>query len=133
MADLFDLPALANKLQVGLDTGSATEARRIAQAWLGSATRLTEWPTPVPEDLRAWAIELAALIYDNPSWLESETVEGSSTRWALSRRAEILAEARARYGTPGVAGPLGSFPDPVAWPDPAPGYRDPFPVSWRLH
>lgn len=133
MADLFDLPALANKLQTEVEVGSATEARRIAQAWLASATRLSEWPTPVPEDLRAWAIELASLIYDNPSWLETEQTDGTVARWALSRRAEILTEARSRYGTSDIAGhPLGAFPEVQPWPDPVPGYAERFPVSWRL-
>jgi hypothetical protein len=133
MADLFDLPALGHKLQAQIDTGSAIEARRIAQAWLASATRLTEWPTPIPEDLRAWALELAALVYDNPSWLEMEQVEGNISRWALSRRNEILREARERYGAAaGIFGPLYAFPEVSAWPDPVQPYPDPFPVSWRL-
>jgi hypothetical protein len=131
VTDLFDLPALANKLQAEVDTGSAIEARRIAQAWLGTATQLTVWPSPIPEDLRTWALELAALVYDNPSWLEQEQVGDVVSRWALNRRAEILTEARRTYATGAATGSgLGSFPDPDPWPDPV---DNPFlPVSWRL-
>jgi len=124
MADLFDLVSLANKLQRDLDTASAEEARRIAQAWLGSATALTVWPTPVPEDLRAWALELAALVYDNPAWLVSEQVADTATTWFLARRNEILSEARQAYGTGGAASgrAVGCFPDPACLPDPIEGF-----------
>jgi hypothetical protein len=121
MANLFDdLTDLATSLQVDLDAASADEARRKAQAWLASATSLTAWPTPIPEDLRAWAIELAALAYDNPSMLESETLDGGATvRWALNRRTEILDNARARYGSGAIAGrPEGNFPAALDDPDP---------------
>jgi hypothetical protein len=119
VADLFELPDLANTLQADLDTASAAEARRKAQAWLSSATRLSEWPTPAPEDLRAWALELAVIAYDNPSGLSLETVNGTTQQWAVSRRAEILLEARQRYAA-AVGGPMGVFPLPPSpsWPDP---------------
>lgn len=127
MADLFDLVSLANKLQRDLDTASATEARRIATSWLASATLLTEWPTPIPEDLRTWGLELASLVYDNPGWVEVEQIGDVTTTYNVghlvgqnSRRAEILAEARTKYGIGEMAGrPTGCFPEPECWPDPA--------------
>jgi hypothetical protein len=132
MADLFEIVDLANKLQADLDTASAEEARRTAQSWLASATLLTEWPTPIPENLRTWALELAGLVYDNPAWLTTEHVGGTITTWALERRAEILAEARTVYGVGVLAGhPTGSFPDPECWPDPfltTYGYR----TTWTI-
>lgn len=126
MADLFELTDLAASLQMDLDTASAMEARRKAQGWLAGATRLTEWPSPPPEDLRAWALELAALAYDNPSGLESEVDGRVTSVWGRRRRGEILLEAKRAYGQ---SGPMGSFPPPEPWPDP----RTPGPVSWRIY
>jgi hypothetical protein len=120
VAELFELSDLAATLQADLDTASATEARRKASAWLASATYLTAWPTPVPENLRAWAIELAAMAYDNPSNLNSESyADGTSTNWAIARRAEILAEARTHYPKAGGGNkPQGAFPQSSFYPDP---------------
>lgn len=119
MDDLFALTDLAATLQVDLDTSSAAEARRKAQADLVSATRLTVWPTPIPEDLRSWGLQLAALYYDNPSMLEMEQNGATMTRWQLSRRDDILKLARSRYSGL-LAGdiPIGAFPLPDPWPDP---------------
>jgi hypothetical protein len=126
VADLFELSELAASLQMDLDTASAIEARRKAQGWLAAATRITEWPSPPPEDLRAWAMELAALAYDNPSGLESEVDGRVTSVWGRRRRGEILLEAKRTYGH---TGPMGSFPQPEPWPDP----RTPGPVSWRIY
>ena len=87
---LFELDALANKLQRDLDTAAAMEARRIAQAWLGSATLLTEWPIPLPENLRAWALELASPVYDNPAWLRSEKVGDAACVIGFLHTAEAI-------------------------------------------
>lgn len=122
MADLFELTALAATLQTDLDTASAMEARRKAQGWLAGATQIKEWPSPPPEDLRAWALELAALAYDNPSGLESETDSRVTSVWGRRKRAEILAEAKEAYSSFASTKPLGSFPDPAPWPDPIEHY-----------
>ncbi|GAB7039707.1 MULTISPECIES: hypothetical protein [Catenuloplanes] len=115
MADLFELTELADYLQQGpLDEASATVARRKASGWLRSATKLTAWPDPVPDDLWGWAIELAALAYDNPAMLASEQVGATSRTADRGRLAAILDAARAAYLDPATAGggPLHSFPEP---------------------
>ncbi|HEX6873603.1 MAG TPA: hypothetical protein VF163_21095, partial [Micromonosporaceae bacterium] len=67
MADLFDLADLSSLLRdPEFDTAAATTARRVASGWLRSATKRSDWPDPVPDDLWAWAIELAAMVYRNP-------------------------------------------------------------------
>jgi hypothetical protein len=117
VSDLFDLQDLASALHIEeIDLAAAEEARRQAQAWLASATLLPQWPTPVPEDLRAWALELAAQAYDNPLGLASETVGPTQSVWSPTRRAEILTAARVRFSA--AAGPIGVFPTPEPWPDP---------------
>lgn len=109
MADLFDLVDLASYMQRDLDTASATIARRVASGWLRSATGLSDWPSPVPDDLWTWALELAEMAYGNPSGLASEAVDDYSSTFDRARRAAILATARAKYSASGV--PQYSFPD----------------------
>lgn len=122
MADLFTLPELASYLQQDLDTSTAEVARRRASGWLRSATKLTEWPAVITDDLWGWALDLAVMAYQNPEWAQSVTVGGVTTNWGdlSTRRDEILAAAGALYNTAGVPG--GYFPAPLGWPDPACSY-----------
>jgi len=115
VADLFDLGDLPSWLRedLGVDTESATRVRRYVNGWLQDATGLADWPNPVPDRLWAWAIELAALVWDNPTAKWSQTVDDSTDvydRGPQGRRLEILAAARRAYNTAGK--PMGSFPEP---------------------
>lgn len=112
MADLFDLGDLPSWLQVPqVDTETATRARRYASGWLLSATRLSTWPpNPVPDDIWAWAIELAGIALRNPLAVESESIDDYNVSYDKERREEILAAARAAYSGAGV--PSFSFPEP---------------------
>lgn len=111
MADIFDLGDLPSWLQVPeVDTETATRVRRYASGWLMSATRLTEWPDPIPDALWAWAIELAAIAYYNPSGTSREQIDDYLVQYAGERRTEILAAAAAMYGA--ASSPRGSFPEP---------------------
>jgi hypothetical protein len=112
VADIFDLVDLPSWLQVPeVDTETATRVRRYASGWLMSATGLTSWPTPVPDDLWAYAIELAAIAYYNPSGLSSESLDDHNVQYSAERRREILDAARSSYNT-GRTAPVYSFPDP---------------------
>lgn len=114
MADLFDLGDLPSMLQVpGVDTETATRARRYASGWLQDATGLTDWPSPVPDRLWAWAIDLAMLVFDNPTASWSASIDDYATTYDHGpdgRRREILKAARAAYNT--ASKPMGSFPEP---------------------
>lgn len=106
---------LATYLQQPVRADSEEVAIRVAEGSLkGVCTTLAEWPQPVPDDLWAWAIELAAMTYSNPEGLATRTVNEDTRNWILSRRAEILSAARARYGG---AIPMGGFPIALDWPD----------------
>lgn len=119
MADLFTFEELAAYLQRDLDAATATQARRIAYGWLKSATSLTDWPDPVPDDLWAWGLELAALAYVSPEGLVTEDPGGVPPGWSGPRWEQILREARRKYADEGgPAAPVGSFPPPPCWPDP---------------
>lgn len=112
MTDLFDLGDLPSWLQVpAVDTETATRVRRAASGWLLGATRVTTWPSPVPDDVWAWALELAAIAFRNPTSNASESLDDYSVSYGdRARRAEILAAAKAAYGSAGQ--PQYSFPDP---------------------
>lgn len=122
MADLINPTELATHLRRVLQPDSALSACRVASGWLRSATGLTAWPSPVPDDLWGWALELAALIYVNPEGLDRSMLGRMLQSWGpelLRRRELILKAARAAYGTGTAGGPVGSFPAAEAWPDPA--------------
>lgn len=112
MADLFELDDLRKALQLStsnFDTDAATIARRLASGWLMGPTGLTSWPTPVPDNLWAWSIELGAIAYRNPASATSEGADDYSVSYDdRKRRAEILAEARTTYG---AGSPQYSFPE----------------------
>lgn len=110
MADLFELTELASYMQQDLDTATATNARRIASGWLRSATGLSDWPTPIPDDLWTWALELAEMAYGNPGGYGAEVIDDHSTTFDRERRASILENARVRFSTGST--PVYSFPEP---------------------
>jgi hypothetical protein len=110
VADLFELTELASFMQQDLDTETATIARRIASGWLRSATGLTEWTDPAPDDLWTWALDLAAMAYGNPSGNVSETIDDYAVTFNRARRAEILEAAKRKYST--GSRPVYSFPEP---------------------
>jgi hypothetical protein len=110
VADLFTIPELASYMQQSLDTATATIARRVASGWLRSATGLTEWTEPIPDDLWAWALELGEMAYGNPSGYASETIDDHSVTFNRARRSDILEIARRKYSTGST--PVYSFPEP---------------------
>jgi len=110
MADIFDLVDLPSWLQIPqVDTETAIRVRRWANGWLMSATGLSSWPAVIPDDLWAWAIELAGIAYRNPTSLTSETVDAYTMAADSARKAEILAAAKASYSSANT--PQYSFPE----------------------
>lgn len=111
MTDLFALDDLRYYLNVAaVDTEPMTRARRYASGWLLNATRLTPWPPSlVPDDIWAWAVELAAIAYRNPAGAASESIDDYNVSYDAERRKEILDAARLAYSGAGVASY--SFPD----------------------
>lgn len=118
MAELFELGELSLWLQQRahrplpkIDMETEARVRRHASGWLQSATRLAPWPpNPIPDDLWAWAIELAAIALRNPDGTASETNGDYTHATDRMRRVEILAAARTAYG--GSSTPRASFPEP---------------------
>jgi hypothetical protein len=111
MADIFDLGDLPSWLQVPeVDEQTAIRNRRYANGWLMSATGMSTWPSPIPDNLWAWAIELAAIAHRNPAGAASEKVDDFEVRHDAMRRVQILDEARKSFG--GGGQPSYSFPAP---------------------
>jgi hypothetical protein len=110
MGDLFQVDEFASYLQQDVDTSSATTARRVASGWLKWATGLTDWPSPVDDQLWAWGLELAAIAFRNPDGAAAEGVDDHTVTWDRLRRKDILNAARTAYAVSGQ--PQYSFPDP---------------------
>lgn len=112
MADLFDLEDLPSKLQVPeVDSASAELAAEWAEGQLEDVTGLTAWPDPVPKKLKHWALDLAAIAYNNPTLVTDEAIDDYRVSYEDRERiAAILARARDAYNTAGQ--PQYSFPEP---------------------
>lgn len=103
--------------QPSINQASAVQSIRMAEGWLAAATRITPWPPdPAPEDVRAWAMELAVMCYADPVAMTTMSGEGDSAV-RLQRRQEVLAAAHRMYS--GEGRPSGSFPVESCWPEPA--------------
>jgi hypothetical protein len=107
-SDLFTRAQFASYLHEEVDNSSTDVCQLVASGWLMSATGLATWPLPIPDDLCAWALELAAIAYNNPAGASSQTIDDFTV--AGDRRKAILAEARTSYG--GASVPQYAFPDP---------------------
>lgn len=114
-------------LQHSVKADVEASAIRVAEGWLRAATTALTWPpSPVPEDLWAWAIELAAIAYNNPVGLVQRITDEDTRAWSTNRRQEILEAAAHRYGAGAAAvyadatSGVSNFPAAPRWPD-APG------------
>lgn len=119
LLDVKDVRDLVPQEQFSDD--QLTVTMRLVAGWLRDASGLTELPDPLPDTHALWspALELVALVAENPTSLASRTSGPTSRAWPQARRRDaILAGVRATY-TREQTGPRGSFPPPEPWPDPA--------------
>lgn len=93
--DLFPLGEMPAYLQVPeVDAVTAALVRTIATGRIIDAAGQS-FDTAVPEEIHGWALELAALLYDNPRLRTTETVGPYSyTGAAAERQKEILDAVR---------------------------------------
>lgn len=97
----------------------------LVRGWLLDATNLDVLPDPLPEWLWASAVELAALLADNPGSLAQKTSGPTSRSWPMtSRRDAIIARVRQRYRALRLA-PTGSYPNAPVYPEPVYARSDP--------
>lgn len=93
---------------------------RLVAGWLREASGLDELPDPLTDTDPLWspALELVALVAENPTSLASRTSGPTSQTWPQARRRDaILARVRGSSEAGGAA-PRGSFPAAPLWPDP---------------
>jgi hypothetical protein len=91
----------------------------MVRAWLLEATGLDALPDPLDDFLWASAVELAALLADNPASLMSRQTGPTGAMWPQrNHRESILNRVRKRYRAKRMA-PQGSYPAPSSWPQPA--------------
>ncbi|TFV90396.1 hypothetical protein [Blastococcus sp. CT_GayMR16] len=107
---------------------------RLVAGWLREDSGLTELPDPLLDTHALWspALELVALVAENPTSLASRTSGPTSATWPQARRRDaIRAGVRATYRA-ATGGPRGSFPPAQPWPDPAlpAKYWDPVRQVW---
>lgn len=120
----FDADKLRRFLRYPADqpihADDAQLAEEVAAGWLsepiGRDPREIENPPPA---IVSWMIELAGIAYENPTSMETDTSQDTSSGWR-DRRAQILASARAwareqAGNTRTVALPKGSFPPAQPW------------------
>lgn len=135
--DLFTLEELRAFLRYAPDDefapDSVQQAHDMAASWIADAADVDDvaelWDGSVPKRLKGWAIELAAIAYENPTSAGEDSAAESSTSWRVDRRAQILARvtqwaiSTGRSSTSSAPLPTGSFPPAQPWPDAYPGRR----------
>lgn len=124
MANIAELTELASALQTDLDTASANlYLLDLAQ---GLITEVIGDHNPWPTTAKSIALTAASRAYRNPDGARQETVGGVTVVYndplyrmgvyiTDDERADLIQWNIANGGT---GGPLASFPDSHAWPDP---------------
>lgn len=119
---LFNELDLKNLIGREVTQAAAEMAERIVWGWLSPVLNLDDRPDPVPDAVFSWAVELGAIVVENPAGLEYYQLGQERLGFRSERRDEILAQA-ADGGVSGSGGrPQGCFPPACGWPDPARGW-----------
>lgn len=121
-AALFEAGDLSEWIGKTITADRGQVLERVVWGWLKPRLGLEERPTPVPAEVFSWAIELGAIAHENPAGLSGKQLGSNSRQYSAERRGEILDEAEA-YSGGGSGAPMGTFPDPLPYPDPAEGPR----------
>lgn len=118
---LFTPAELAEWLGQPVTPQRGVLVERVVWGWLKPVLKLDDRPTPVSEQLFAWAIELGGIAKVNPEGLASYELENEKSDYSSERRDEILRAAAGGGVIPAgsVAAPVGCFPSARRYPDPA--------------
>lgn len=126
---LFDASDLTNLLGYPVPEEKAQVAERIVWGWLRPILGVEHQPQLAAPELFSWAVELGAIVVENPAGLTAYQLGEERFAYSAERRGEILAEVSssalaADIDGDGVTGvtPRGSFPAASDWPDPACGW-----------
>ena len=97
---IFEPDELAKWMGIQVSRSRATFLEEQVSARFLDKAGLDAWPTPVPPVVKSWAVEYAALHYENPTALSDDRSGESFQRWNPRGR-EIIAELKDRYGSRG--------------------------------
>ncbi|MGI8682068.1 MAG: hypothetical protein ACR2JO_08055 [Mycobacteriales bacterium] len=114
---LFTAAELSDFLHGPVTPEAAVSVERVVWGWLKPVLGVSARPDPVPAEVWSWAIELGAIAHENPAGLTLYQLGTERSQFSAERRGAILAEA-SDEGVSGSGSPRGSFPPPLAWPDP---------------
>lgn len=122
---LFTADDLNGLLGVDVTDVRATAVERVIWGWIKPRLGVDDRPDPIPDEVFAWAIELGAIVLENPTAKTQQsngpfaTVFASRSGSATQRRKEILDEISASLLGAGGLRPRGNFRPPHRYPDPS--------------
>lgn len=103
---------------------------RVVDGWLLDAAGKAEWPSSYAEEpppqLFSWAVELGAIVHENPAAATTDTTDKVTVSWDARKRVEAILTRVAAWSrgegydgdTAAPARPQGSFPAPRVYPSP---------------
>lgn len=117
------------------DPTRAATVERIVWGWIKPLLGVDERPNPMPDELFAWALEIGAIKYENPTVRIAQTTGPFTVTYVANRSgsptariAEILDAIAASPLGSGGGRPSGDFPEPTRFPDPARAWEGP--LQW---
>jgi hypothetical protein len=113
---LFSTAELTDYLQYTVTDAQAAIAERVVWGWMKPLLGLDDRPSPVPEDVFSWAVELGAIVHENPNGSVTASSTGATSDTFGPRRQEILNDV-ALWGGGTATAPRGSFPPANYWPE----------------
>lgn len=115
---LFQADDLGDWMGRTVTDSKAVAVEKVVWGWLKPVLGLSERPSPVPDEVYSWAIELGAIAHENPAGMSSRQLGTAMQAFSSERRNAILEEAAGGTAT-STATPRGSFPAAGCYPDPA--------------
>lgn len=105
--------------QSDLPPSQITVAMRLVAGWLKTAAGLAALPDGLADEdpLFPAALELTVLVVTNPELLAGKTVGPTSRSWPLAQRRDAILTGVRNDARVAAAGPGGSFPAALPWPD----------------
>ncbi|MBD3781696.1 MAG: hypothetical protein IE926_01890 [Micrococcales bacterium] len=121
---LFDETKLGDWLGYEVNESQAKAVLEVVEGWICGATGWLDIPAEPAKPLRAWALELGGIAYENPTSQTDDQTDLVRSSWR-DRRTQILAEVRVWAQSNGSAAgggppsPTGRFPAACPYPDPS--------------
>lgn len=121
------------------DESSVTIIEQVVSGWLEGALGADPASftgTGEQRVLKAWALELGGMAWENPTYMAGDQSGETQSSWFATTRQSILdraaewASGRGDSGSVRVPSPLGRFPAAQPWPDPGTARTQPRRGTW---